>query len=86
MEAVVSDQEGFTQLLGRCSEDGSKIFCSCNPESPHHWFYTEYIRQARRKNILYIHFTMDDNPSLSKEIKQEYKRMFSGVWAERLVK
>ena len=29
---------------------------------------------------------MEDNPSLSEEIKAEYKRMFSGVWAERLVK
>ena len=84
-EAVITDRDGFNQLLGRCSVDGSKIFCSCNPESPYHWFYTDFIKQAKKKNILYIHFTMDDNPSLSEEIKAEYKRMFSGVWAERFI-
>ena len=84
-EAVVSDRDGFNQLLGRCSVDKSKIWVSCNPESPYHWFYTDFIKQAKKKNILYVHFTMDDNPSLSEEIKKEYKRMFSGVWAERFV-
>ena len=84
-ECVIADREGFNQLLGRCSVDGSKIFCSCNPESPYHWFYTDFIKQAKKKNILYIHFNMDDNPSLSEEIKEEYKRMFSGVWASRFI-
>lgn len=84
-ECVVADRDGFNQLLGRCSVEKSKIFCSCNPESPYHWFYTDFIKQAKKKNILYIHFTMDDNPSLSDEIKIEYKRMFSGVWADRFV-
>lgn len=84
-EAVIADRDGFNQLIGRCSIDGSKIFCSCNPESPYHWFYTDFIKQARKKNILYIHFTMDDNPSLSEEIKEEYRRMFSGVWADRFI-
>lgn len=81
----MSDRDGFNQLIGRCSVEKSKIFCSCNPESPYHWFYTDFIKQAKRKNILYIHFTMNDNPSLSDDIKLEYQRMFSGVWSERFV-
>ena len=84
-EAVVADEDGFNQLLGRCSVDGSKIWISCNPESPYHWFYRNFIKQAKHKNILYIHFTMEDNPSLSEEIKLEYRRMFSGVWAKRFI-
>lgn len=84
-ECVIADRDGFNQLIGRCSVDGSKIFCSCNPESPYHWFYTDFIRQAKKKNILYIHFNMDDNPSLSDEIKEDYRRMFSGVWADRFI-
>lgn len=84
-EAVVADKDGFNQLIGRCSVDGSKIWVSCNPESPYHWFYTQFIKQAEQKNILYIHFTMDDNPSLSDQIKEDYKKMFSGVWAKRFI-
>lgn len=32
------------------------------------------------KNILYLHFTMDDNLSLDEEIKEEYRNMYSGVF------
>lgn len=85
MEAVVADEDGFNQLIGRCSVEGSKIWVSCNPESPYHWFYVNFIKQAKQKNILYIHFTMDDNPSLSETIKEEYRRMFSGVWKSRFI-
>lgn len=57
-EAVVADEDGFNQLLGRCSVEGSKMWVSCNPESPFHWFYVNFIKQAKNKNILYVHFTI----------------------------
>lgn len=28
---------------------------------------------------------MDDNPSLSEEVKARYKKMYSGVWAKRFI-
>lgn len=37
------------------------------------------------KNIIYLHFTMDDNLSLSEEIKERYKRNYSGVFYERYI-
>lgn len=36
-------------------------------------------------NGLYVHFTMDDNPSLSDDVKERYKSMYSGVWAKRFI-
>lgn len=36
-------------------------------------------------NGIYIHFTMDDNPSLSEDVKNRYKDMYSGVWAKRFI-
>lgn len=37
------------------------------------------------KNLLYVHFTMDDNLSLSEEIKARYRSMYSGVFFKRYI-
>lgn len=37
------------------------------------------------KKLLYVHFTMDDNLSLSDEIKERYRRNFSGVFFKRYI-
>lgn len=36
-------------------------------------------------NGLYVHFTMDDNQSLSEDVKERYNSMYSGVWAKRFI-
>lgn len=38
------------------------------------------------KNILYLHFTMDDNLSLDEEIKERYRSMYAGVFFLRYIK
>ncbi len=78
--------KSFTdQMIGRCSIDGSKIFMNCNPQGPYHYFKTEYIDKAKEKNILYLHFTMEDNLTLSERVKERYRRMFSGVFFKRYI-
>ena len=37
------------------------------------------------KEILYLHFTMDDNRSLSEEIKARYRSMYIGVFFKRYI-
>ncbi|MDD4608956.1 MAG: PBSX family phage terminase large subunit [Bacteroidaceae bacterium] len=37
------------------------------------------------KNILYLHFTMDDNLSLSEKIKARYRSMYTGVFFKRYI-
>lgn len=37
------------------------------------------------KDILYLHFTMDDNLSLSEKIKERYRSMFIGVFFKRFI-
>lgn len=37
------------------------------------------------KNLLYVHFTMDDNLSLSEEIKARYRNNYSGVFFKRYI-
>jgi PBSX family phage terminase large subunit len=40
---------------------------------------------AGLKKLLYLHFTMDDNPSLSEEIKLRYRNLYRGVFFKRYI-
>lgn len=84
-EVVLMPRSFVEQALARCSVDNSKIWFSCNPAHPSHWFYEEWIKKAQEKNCLYVHFTMEDNPALSREIIDRYKRLYSGAFYERFV-
>lgn len=84
-EVALMPQSFVSQALGRCSVDGSKYWFNCNPGSPYHWFKVEYIDKATEKKLIYLHFTMDDNLSLSERVKDRYRRMFSGVFFKRYI-
>ena len=84
-EVALMPESFVNQATGRCSVDDSKMWFNCNPEYPSHWFKTEWIDRATEKNLLYLHFVMDDNLSLSEKVKERYKRMYSGVWYDRFI-
>lgn len=84
-EVALMPRSFVEQALARCSVNGSKMWFNCNPDVPSHWFYNEWIRKTKSKNALYIHFTMDDNPSLSEKLKNRYKRLYSGAFYDRFV-
>lgn len=84
-EVVLMPRSFVEQALTRCSVEGSRFWFSCNPGSPKHWFYEEWILQRKDKNALYLHFEMKDNPSLSAEVLERYDSMFQGVFHQRYV-
>ena len=84
-EVVLMPESFVTQALARCSVDGAKYWFTCNPEGPYHWFKKEWIDKAKEKNLIYLHFTMDDNLSLSEETKERYKKNFVGVFYKRFI-
>lgn len=85
-EVVLMPRSFVEQALTRCSVDGAKLWFSCNPDNPMHWFYTEWIKRARERNALYLHFEMTDNPRLSQKTLERYQTMFSGVFYDRYVR
>ena len=85
-EVVLMPQSFVEQSLTRCSVDGAKIWFSCNPGSPQHWFYLDWIQRHQERNALYLHFEMTDNPGLSEKTLQRYQDMFSGVFYDRYVR
>lgn len=84
-EVALMPRSFVEQAIARCSVSGSRLWFNCNPDNPNHWFYTEWIKKAEDKNILYLHFKMEDNPSLSKKIIGRYRRLYSGSFYERFV-
>ena len=85
-EVALMPRSFVEQALARCSVSGSKFWFNCNPEYPAHWFYQEWIKKREEKNALYLHFTMKDNPSLSKETKERYERLYTGTFYRRFIK
>lgn len=85
-EVALMPRSFVEQALTRCSVDGAKMWFSCNPESPNHWFYTEWIKRHKERNALYLHFEMTDNPGLSKKTLERYQSMFTGVFYDRYIR
>ena len=84
-EVALMPESFVNQATGRCSVDGSKYWFNCNPDGPYHWFKTNWIDEAKKKNLIVLHFTMEDNLSLSEQIKARYRSMYSGVFYKRYI-
>ena len=85
-EVALMPRSFVEQALTRCSVDGAKLWFSCNPESPQHWFYLEWIKRHKERNVLYLHFEMTDNPGLSQKTLERYQSMFAGVFYDRYIR
>ena len=84
-EVALMPRSFVEQACARCSVEGARLWFNCNPESPQHWFYREWILKAREKNALHLHFTMEDNPALSEAVKRRYRTTYSGAFYRRFV-
>lgn len=84
-EVALMPRSFVEQATGRCSVSGSKFWFNCNPEGPEHWFKKEWIDKRDGKNMCYLHFTQEDNLSLSEEIKARYRSMYTGIFFRRYI-
>ncbi|CAM2361090.1 PBSX family phage terminase large subunit [Listeria seeligeri] len=84
-EVALMPKSFVEQAIARLSIDGAKQWFNCNPDSPYHWFKLEFIDGAEEKQMLVLHFTMDDNLSLSERVKERYKRSFTGIFYQRYI-
>jgi len=84
-EVALMPRSFVEQACARCSVAGSRLWFNCNPAGPGHWFYRSWILEAQQRNCLRLHFTMEDNPSLTEEIRARYQRLYTGVFYRRFV-
>lgn len=84
-EVALMPKSFVQQAIARCSEEGAKLWFSCNPDTPQHWFYKEWILRAEERNALHICFSLEDNPSLSEQTLARYKSSYTGAFYERYI-
>lgn len=85
-EVALMPESFVNQATARCSVEGATWWFNCNPAGPMHWFKLEWIDKRIKKRLLYLHFTMDDNLSLSEKVKEKYRAMYAGVFYLRYIK
>ena len=84
-EVALMPRSFVEQACARCSVEGARLWFNCNPEGPQHWFYREWICKAAARNALYLHFTMEDNPSLSERVRRRYRNSYTGAFYRRFI-
>lgn len=84
-EVALMPKSFVQQAIARCSEEGARLWFSCNPDTPQHWFYKEWILRAEERNALHICFSLEDNPSLSEQTLARYKSSYTGAFYERYI-
>ncbi len=84
-EVALMPRSFVEQACARCSVAGSRLWFNCNPAGPNHWFYRTWILEAEKRNCLRLHFTMEDNPSLTEAIRRRYQKLYTGVFYRRFI-
>lgn len=84
-EVALMPKSFVDQAIARTlSFKNAKIWFNCNPESPNHWFYKEWLVD-KTKEAKHLHFLMNDNPILGKEEIKRAERLFTGVFYDRYI-
>lgn len=75
------------QGLNRLSIPGSKFFGTTNPGPSAHWLRQDFLLRADEPgmNTRSFHFVLDDNPSLTDEIKASIRATNTGMFFRRFV-
>lgn len=88
-EVALMPESFVNQTIARTlSVESAKLWFNCNPDSPEHWFYKQWIQpcdRGTRQDALHLHFTMEDNPTMTPEKIQRAEALFSGVFRDRYV-
>ena len=86
-DEVVEYPMSFTaQMFMRMSLDESRSYLTTNPGTPYCYLKTGVIdNPSFRKNLNVIHFTLDDNPNLSREAKQQIIDSQVGIFRLRYI-
>lgn len=84
-EVALMPQSFVDQAIARTlSFKNAKIWFNCNPESPNHWFHTDWIKN-NKKPKKHLHFLMNDNPTLGADEIKRAETLFTGVFYERFI-
>jgi len=87
-EVVLMPQSYFQMLLTRTSPRGSRVYGSTNADNSEHWLKKQYLdnEELRKDRLLWWDtFTMDDNPNLDPDYVASQKKLYTGVFYDRMI-
>lgn len=85
-EVALMPRSFVEQALSRAiSYEKPKYWFNCNPESPNHYFYKEWI-ESQKDGTTHLHFLLEDNPILTEQMIERTKAMYSGVFYDRYIR
>lgn len=85
-EVALMPRSFVEQALSRAiSYEKPKYWFNCNPESPNHYFYKEWI-ESPKDGTTHLHFLLEDNPILTEQMIERTKAMYSGVFYDRYIR
>ena len=84
-EITIIPESFFRMLLSRLSVANAKLFGTTNPDSPYHWLKVDFIDRSDELNLKTFDFTLEDNPSLTKEYVDSLKKEYRGLWYKRFI-
>lgn len=84
-EVTLIPENFFKMLLSRLSIPNAKLFCSTNPDSPFHWFKTEFIDREGKLDLKTFKFNIIDNPSLTEKYIEDLSKEYQGLWHKRYI-
>lgn len=87
-DEITTYVDGFFEMLDyglRCTDSEGNLVSiadfTCNPDNPTHWFKVWFDKQLEKfpESIFYQHYTMYENPFLSKEYILNKEEMYRGT-------
>jgi PBSX family phage terminase large subunit len=85
-ECVLMPESYWQMLLTRLSSHGARLYGTTNADSASHWLKTGYLDNPELRDLLWTDvFTMDDNPNLDQEFVASQKKLYTGVFYDRMI-
>ncbi len=84
-EATLVSEAFWTQLLGRMSVPGARLFATTNPDGPAHWLKRQVIDRAGELGYRIFRFKLTDNEHLDPAYVAQVCREYVGLWYRRFI-
>jgi hypothetical protein len=84
-EATLVAEAFWTQLIGRMSVPGAKLFATTNPDGPAHWLKKQVVDRAEELGYRIFRFRLRDNTHLDPDYVRQICREYTGLWYRRFI-